>query len=173
MASATAPTRALDADLPAVAALVNAAYRGPEAAAGWTSEADMIGGERINEAELRAQLARPDTRLLILRSPDDPATIDGCVMVERMKGSIWYLGMLTVRPKLQSDGLGRRLLEGAEALARSEGGAEMHMTVISVRTTLVAWYERRGYRDTGDRMPYPHGDPPRPDLQFAVLTRRL
>ncbi|CAN5379552.1 GNAT family N-acetyltransferase [soil metagenome] len=165
-------TPALDSDLADVVTLVNAAYRGPEAAQGWTSEANMIGGERINEAELREQLSRPAANLLILRDEDDAALL-GCVLVEHMKDAIWYLGMLTVRPHLQSRGTGRRLLEGAEAFARERGAEEMHMTVISVRTTLVAWYERRGYRDTGDRLPYPHGDPPRPDLQFAVLTRKL
>ena len=163
---------AQDGDLAAVAALVNAAYRGAESLEGWTSEADMIGGDRISEAELREQVAREAANLLILRD-DDTSALLGCVMVERMKDAVWYLGMLTVRPRLQSQGCGRRLLEAAETFARAQGGEEMHMTVISVRTTLIAWYERRGYRDTGERMPYPHGDPPRPDLQFAVLTRRL
>ena len=163
---------ATDADFPAIAALVNAAYRGPESAKGWTSEAEMIGGERTNIDRLRAETAKPEANLLILRDDDD-ATLLGCVMVERMQDAIWYLGMLTVRPDLQSKGAGRVLLTGAEDFARAKGAAEMHMTVISIRDTLIAWYLRRGYRDTGDRLPYPYGDPPRPDLQFAVLAKAL
>lgn len=162
---------ATEADLPAVAALVNSAYRGETARQGWTHEADMIGGERTNIDDLRTAIAKPEAALLLLR--EDDGALLGCVMVERMRGEVWYLGMLTVRPDSQARGTGRTLLEGAEAFARERGGTEMHMTVISVRQALVAWYERRGYRDTGDRLPYPHGDPPRPDLQFAVLTRAL
>jgi ribosomal protein S18 acetylase RimI-like enzyme len=165
--------RATDADLPEISLLVNAAYRGPEAAKGWTSEADMIGGERTNVEQLRAEIARPDAHLLILRDDDADRTLLGCVMVEKMKDAVWYLGMLTVRPHLQSRGTGRVLLTGGEDYARERGAAEMHMTVVSIRATLIAWYERRGYRDTGDRLPYPYGDPPRPDLRFAVLTKTL
>lgn len=164
---------AVDADLPAVAALVNTAYRGPEAAKGWTTEAAMIGGDRTNADELRAACAKPDAHLLVLRDDDADRTLLGCAMVERMQGDTWYLGMLTVRPDLQARGTGRRILEGAEAFARRHGAVAMHMTVISIRHTLIAWYQRRGYHDTGDRLPYPHGDPPRPDLQFAVLARSL
>ena len=52
------------------------------------------------------------------------------------------------------------------------------MTVIWLRTTLIAWYERRGYVLTGETKPFPYGDdrwgvPQRDDLYFVVLEKRL
>jgi hypothetical protein len=52
------------------------------------------------------------------------------------------------------------------------------MTVIHLRDTLIAWYERRGYRRTGETEPFPYGDerfgiPRRDDLYFVVLEKAL
>jgi len=52
------------------------------------------------------------------------------------------------------------------------------MTVIEQRAELIAWYERRGYRRTGETKPFPYGDerfgiPRRPDLRFVVLAKSL
>jgi hypothetical protein len=56
----------------------------------------------------------------------------------------------------------------------------MDMTVIAVRTELVAYYARRGYLATGERRPFPgyadperFGHPKRPDLDFVVLRKPL
>ena len=91
---------------------------------------------------------------------------------------MWYLGMLTVRPDLQARGLGRRMLQEAERYAAAQGARRMRMTVITVRDTLIAWYERRGYRRTGELLPFPYGHdrfglPQRDDLQFEVLEKSL
>ena len=90
-----------------------------------------------------------------------------------------YLGMLTVAPALQAAGLGRRLIEAGEGYARDAFGARrIEMTVIAQRAELIAWYERRGYRHTGERRPFPYGDTrfglPRDEtLVFVVLDREL
>jgi ribosomal protein S18 acetylase RimI-like enzyme len=86
--------------------------------------------------------------------------------------------MLTVRPDLQARQLGRRLLAEAEAYAASRGAQRMRMSVITVRETLIAWYERRGYVRTGETLPFPYGDarfgvPLRDDLFFDVLEKPL
>jgi hypothetical protein len=52
------------------------------------------------------------------------------------------------------------------------------MTVINVRGTLSAWYERRGYVRTGETKPFPYGDerfglPQREDLHFEVFEKEL
>jgi hypothetical protein len=52
------------------------------------------------------------------------------------------------------------------------------MTVVNLRDTLIAWYERRGYAPTGETEPFPYGDarfgaPRRDDLAFVVLRKRL
>lgn len=166
-------------DLPAVAALVNSAYRGETSRQGWTTEADYIDGQRIDAASLAADLAAdPEAQLLVLRDRSDGPPL-GSVWLEPFgDGVTWYLGMLTVRPDLQDRKLGRQLLAQAEAAAAGRGAGRIRMTVIAIRDTLIAWYERRGYRLTGERRPFPYeddrfGTPRRGDLEFVVLEKAL
>jgi GNAT superfamily N-acetyltransferase len=165
-------------ELPAIAALVNSAYRGETSRQGWTTETDYIGGQRTDPATLAADLAaNPAARLLVMRdAPDTPLL--GCVWLEPAEAGVWYLGMLTVRPDLQARQLGRSLLAAAEAFAAEEGSQRIRMTVVNVRDTLIAWYERRGYALTGQTRPFPYDEPQfgvplRPDLEFVVLEKEL
>ena len=165
-------------EMTAVAALVNSAYRGESSRQGWTTETDYIGGQRTDPETLRADLAaNPDACLLVLRdAPGGPLL--GCVWLEPAEPGVWYLGMLTVRPDLQDRQLGRSLLAEAEAAAATLGAQHIRMTVVSIRDTLIAWYERRGYALTGERRQLPYddpmfGEPKRPDLEFVVLEKPL
>jgi len=164
-------------DLAEAAALINSAYRGDSARAGWTHEADYLTGTRIDEEDLIGDLARkPAARLLVWRDqPDGP--ILGCVWLEPEAKGLWYLGMLTVRPNLQDRKLGRTILEGAESYAKTRGARAVRMTVISIRDTLITWYARRGYRATGERQPFPYskgfGNALRRDLEFVLLEKPL
>jgi ribosomal protein S18 acetylase RimI-like enzyme len=170
--------RAQAADLAAVAALVNSAYRGDSSRQGWTTEADYIGGQRTDVGSLRRDLAaKPDARLLLFRDEPDGELL-GCVWLEPAGADTWYLGMLTIRPDLQDRRLGRTMLECAEAEARALGALRIRMTVVNVRDTLIAWYERRGYALTGETSPFPYddqlfGEPFRDDLMFVVLEKAL
>ena len=165
---------AADAELDTVAALVNRAYRGVE---GWTHEGDYLGGPRTSAAALRADLAAaPSARLLTLRDTPE-GDILGAVWLEPAADG-WYLGLLTVRPDIQDRRLGRGLLAAAETLMRDEGGRRVRMTVLNVREPLIGWYERRGYRRTGEIQPFPYqddrfGSPRRDDLAFVVLEKAL
>ena len=164
---------ATPADAPALEDLLDAAYRGDSARQGWNHEADILDDERIAPGELEALLADPAVTILTARAPDSLGgdALIGCVAVTRKDASLAYLGMLCVLPTLQSAGLGRRLLDAAEDLARSEGIAAMEMTVIDSRDALIAWYERRGYARTGEARPFPVlRDPP---ITFAVLEKPL
>jgi ribosomal protein S18 acetylase RimI-like enzyme len=164
---------ALDSDLPAIVALVNASYRGESARQGWTHEADYIDGERTDLETLKADLAaNPGAGLFVLRAPSEDELL-GCVWLEPQAGGVWYLGLLTVRPDWQDRRLGRQMLAEAEATIRAAGGARVRMTVVHLRDTLIAWYQRRGYEDTGERLPFPYGDPPRDDLHFVVLEKPI
>lgn len=161
-------TPAAPADAPALKALLEAAYRGDSARAGWNHEADILDDERIGRAELDALLADPAVTILTAR---DGQALIGCVAVTRKDTALGYLGMLCVLPTLQSGGLGRRLLDAAEDHARELGLAAMEMTVIDSRESLIAWYERRGYRRTGETRPFPVlRDPP---VTFVVLEKPL
>lgn len=163
------------ADVPALVALVNSAYRGDSSRAGWATEADLVGGIRIDEDRLATQIAT-DGHVVLLHEQD--GAIVACVHLER-QGRNSYLGMLTTKPTLQARGTGRRMLEAAEAWATAHWHSEeMQMTVIVQRATLIAWYERRGYARTGETRPFPYGDErfgiaKRPDLAFYVLKKPL
>ena len=86
--------------------------------------------------------------------------------------------MFTVRPDLQARGLGRSLLDASEQFARARGARRMRISVIQLREPLIAWYERRGFRATGESVPFPYGDPRngiplRDDLQLLVFEKPL
>jgi ribosomal protein S18 acetylase RimI-like enzyme len=168
---------ATSADVPALVALVNSAYRGETSRAGWTTEADLLDGQRVDADGLAADVATPDVAVLIAEENDEPApALIGCVKLHR-QGSDCYLGMLTIRPTAQGAGLGSRLLEAAERWAVTHWSAHsVHLTVIAQRSELIAWYERRGYRRTDEQRPFPYGDarfglPRRDDLVFDVLRK--
>ena len=170
-------TVATEADVPDIAALMNLAFRGSGSNAGWTTEADHFHGNRTSEALLRQDIAaNADAAMLVWWSPH--GVLLGCVWLEPEDEDIWYLGSLTIDPRRQDSGLGRKLLAAAERLVRERGGREIRMTVINVRNTLIAWYVRCGYTLTSETEPFPYGDdrfgiPRRDDLYFVVLRKRL
>ena len=163
------------ADTDAVVALVESAYRGEASRAGWTTEADFLDGRRTGPDDIAAVLARPQSRIL-LAERDGELLACAHVAVEEGAG---YFGMFSVRPTLQGGGVGKQVLAEAERLVRDEWGcAAMRMTVIDIRDELIAFYERRGYRRTGIKKPFPYGDarfglPKRDDLRFEVLEKPL
>ncbi len=169
-------------DLPAIVALVNSAYRGTSSQAGWTTEADYIDGQRTSLDDLQRDLtADTDPVLLTLRQHAD-GEILACALVERASGEAdapaGYIGMVTVKPGLQAGGVGRAMLQAAEDFALARGAVRARMTVVSIRDSLIAWYQRRGYRLTGERRPFPYDDarfgiPRQPALEFVVLEKPL
>jgi len=169
--------RAEDRDVPAVAALMNLAFRGVGAAAGWNSEAAYIDGDRTNPEMLRQEL-RDHPHGAFLVAEDGVGRITGSVMLEPLYRNVWQLGSLAVDPAIQNSGTGRSLLAAAEQWAQSAGAATIRMKVVNVRDTLIAWYVRRGYVVSVVTEPFPYGDdrfgtPRRPDLSFVVLEKRL
>jgi ribosomal protein S18 acetylase RimI-like enzyme len=169
---------ATPADIPALVDLVTGCYRGERSRQGWTTEADILDGNRIDPAVLREDIERPASRVLVAETADGDGKMLGCAHV-CVDADAGYFGMFSVRPELQGGGLGRRVLAEAERIVRDEFGLpRMRMTVIDCREELIGWYERRGYRRTGIKKPFPYGDerfgiPKRPDLQFEVLEKSL
>lgn len=189
------------ADVAAIVALVESAYRGEASRAGWTTEADLLDGQRIDAQGVSALIDSTDAGVLLaeadgdliacceLRRADvaDPRRADrvGAAAANDRSGqgdaasAACYFGMFSVRPTAQGGGLGGRVIAEAERIARQDWQCErMRMTVIDVRAELIAWYERRGYRRTGVFEPFPYGDarfgiPRRPDLRFEVLEKSL
>ncbi len=163
------------ADVTAVVALVESAYRGDSSRAGWTSEANILHGQRTDALAVADIVADPRGVLLLAERDGE---LVACCHLERHDGYA-YFGMFAVRPDQQTGGIGRAVLAEAERLVRHEWAVgEMRMTVISVRDELIAWYVRRGYARTGKTSPFPYGDervglPQRGDLEFELLVKSL
>jgi ribosomal protein S18 acetylase RimI-like enzyme len=172
-------SRCRAADLEAVVELVNAAFRGEGGQAGWTSELGMVAGPRITRATLSEELLATEAiSILLLR---DTSRLLACIRLELKPdpagAPVCHIGMLAVRPDEQNRGWGRLLLQQAEATGRGAGAGVATMTVVSVRESLIGWYERQGYQRTGVA-PFPYDDTRfgsalRADLQFIVLEKRL
>ncbi len=162
-------------DIPALIALVTSAYRGDASRQGWTTEADLLDGNRIDPDVLARDIGRPGSRVLLAERDGD---LLACAHVAEEDGA-GYFGMFSVSPELQGTGVGKALLAEAERVAREEWRLpSMRMTVIDVRDELIAFYERRGYARTGIKKPFPYGDarfgiPLRDDLRFEILEKRL
>lgn len=160
-------------DLQTLSIFVNSAYRGDSSKIGWTTEADLLGGQRTDASELLKLIQTKSTVILIL---EIAGKIHGCVCLVQKSDSV-YLGMLTVDPEKQGQGIGANLLNMAEKWAQKNWSAKkIEMTVIQKRLELIAWYERKGYFNTKKREPFPYGDsrfglPKVDDLEFVVLEK--
>ena len=160
-------------DIPALNRLVNSAYRGETSRKGWTTEADLLDGIRTDPEALEDMMEQPGA--VILKCSDNQGTLRGCVFLKKTEDQL-YLGMLTVSPEQQGGGIGKKLLEASEQYAHEHRCHKIVMTVISVRSELIAWYERKGFRTTGEKSPFPK-DPrfgiPKQDLEFVVMEKEV
>ena len=167
--------RATHAEILAIVSLVESAYRGDASRAGWTTEADLLDGQRTDADDVRSCIDRARS-IVLLAERDDRLVACAHVAVE---GDAGYFGMFSVTPALRGAGLGKHVLAEAERVVREDWQLDaMRMTVIDVRGELIAFYERRGYVRTGITKPFPYGEPrfgvpKRPDLRFEVLEKQL
>ena len=165
---------AVAADIPAIVALVESAYRGEVSRAGWTTEADFLDGQRIDDEGVAADIGKTGS-VIVLAEQD--GQLLACCHLENT-GEVCYFGMFSVAPHLQGDGIGKQLMQEAERVALAWQCTAMEMTVIDIRDELIAFYERRGYARTGIKKPFPYGDarfglPLREDLRFEILRKDL
>ena len=167
---------AVPADIQVLHRLIESAYRGEASRAGWTTEADLLDGQRTDPDDLAGILADPEQSLLTAWRGEE---LVGCVLIADRGEGTGYFGMLSISPTLQGGGLGRGLVEAAHrALADRFGARRVRISVFPQRETLIAWYVRLGYRPTGDTLPFPYGNlrfglPLRDDLYFVVMEREL
>lgn len=188
---------ATPADVPVLLPLIRSAYRGEKSRKGWTTEADLLADQRIDEGGLLAKITEPEGVILMVTEESAtvadkvvvvdeketaaaaPRPISCCEVLRREGGEAAYFGLFAVDPDRQAGGVGRRVLEHAERFARERWGVRrMEMWVIWTRAELIAWYERRGYRKTGKREEFPYeglvdGTALRDDLWFEVLEKEL
>lgn len=143
---------ATPAAVPALAVLINQAYRGAASPRSWTTEAHLLSGPRIGEAQLHQLLLAPGA--VLLACADLANVLTGCVYLQ-VQASQLYLSMLAVAPEAQAAGIGKQLLAAAEQHARQHGCARLTISVLSARPELLAWYERHGYQRTGKSELFP------------------
>jgi GNAT superfamily N-acetyltransferase len=165
---------AVAADAVAIAELVNSAYRGESSKQGWTTEADLLQGQRINAQEVQTIIATDGSVIFLCLHEN---TMIGCVNLERT-GDAAYLGLFVVRPDLQGANIGKTFMQTAEAEAQKLWGVKkMWMTVISIRKELLAYYQRRGYVITGEISDFPFANDKEialvENLQFEHLEKIL
>ncbi|MFM6926422.1 MAG: GNAT family N-acetyltransferase [Ferruginibacter sp.] len=153
--------------------LLNAAYRGESSRQGWTTEAGLIAGDtRTNDDMVLAAIQQVGSVLLIYKEDD---TISGCVNLQQHASRL-YLGMFSVSPPLQGKGIGKKILKAAEEYALHINCHTIYMSVISVRSELIDWYMRHGYRDTGERKAFSEDGVTGKHLQkleFMIMEKAL
>jgi len=166
-------SQASDNDIPEISALVNSAYRGETSRKGWTTEADLLDGIRIDETTLKHYLNEQES--VILKCTNENQEITGCVYLKKEKEHL-YLGMLTVAPHLQAKGIGKLLLKAAEEKAALWHCKSIVMTVITSRHELISWYKRYGYYVTGEKQTFPKDEKfgiQKFPLEFMILKKDL
>ncbi len=130
----TALRRATPADAGEIRAITRAAY------ARWVP---VIGREPLPmQADYHEALGRHRFDLL-----QRGAHILALIETAPREDYLW-IENIAVRPEEQGAGLGRRLLDHAEALARDAGLGETRLLTNQAFATNVALYERCGYRVT-------------------------
>ena len=159
-------------DASSITKLLNIAYRGEASKQGWTTEAHLIAGDtRTDEKTIQEIMQQPGSTFLICR--DEEQQLIGCINLQQ-HGTKLYLGMFSVSPQLQGTGIGKQLLQAAEEHAATMKATAIYMTVITLRTELVNWYQRHGYADTGERKAFTEdgltGKHLQP-LEFMVLEK--
>lgn len=157
-------SKALFNDISALNKLVNSAYRGDTSKKGWTTEADLLDGLRIDEETLKNYFDDPN--ITLLKNTDETGQITGCVYLE-LRHLKLYVGMFSVSPLQQGNGIGKKLLQAAEDYAKQLNCYTLTMTVISVRHELINWYKRRGYQPTGEIQPF------HVDKKFGVAKQHI
>ncbi|KAK4187954.1 acyl-CoA N-acyltransferase [Podospora australis] len=170
---------ATPADAELVQPLVQSAYRGESSRQGWTTEADLLSGTRIDVKGIIEKITTPGSAVLL--AFNSQSELVACCEVLKRDSHLSYFGMFAVDPKRQAGGLGRQVLGHAEEYARTVHGVhKMEMSVIWTRNELIDWYVRRGYRKTEVERPFPHkelasigGAALRDDLHFVVLEKDL
>lgn len=128
--------RATPADVPAIAALVSEAF---------ALYVPRLGRRPAPmDDDHGAHVARGEQWVL----EDDAGAVVGCVVLARRDDHL-FVDNLAVAPGRQGEGLGRRLLEHADAEAERAGLPELRLYTNAVMTENQAIYPRLGYECSG------------------------
>jgi len=127
-------------DIPAIVAVVNAAFAVETFLQGTRTDAEGVAEMMQKGAFLVAESAS--------------GGIVASVYTE-LRGDRGYFGMLAVEPSQQGSGLGRMMVEATEKHCRSHGCKHMDITVLSLRPDNLSLYRKFGYVETGTEQFHP------------------
>lgn len=165
---------ATGADVPAIAAMIEQAYRHPDPEKAWTDESTLLSGPRTNASTVGRMLAEERIRFVLA---EDDGELVGTATLERTGEAEAHFGMFAIAPSRQGGGTGRLLLAESERVATELWPVRrMTMHVISLRTELIDWYVRRGYARTGQANAFPFSDVVgalRTDFDLVELAKDL
>jgi N-acetylglutamate synthase-like GNAT family acetyltransferase len=167
--------QAVESDAKDLVKVIRSAYRGDISRRGWTSEADLVGGDRIDVDQVLALAEANNSFFLVLEKNGE---VVGCCHVESRGGGCCYFSTFSINPALQGAGLGDYLLREAELLAvATYKSTQMELAVLDQQTKLIEWYRRRDFSFTGETRPFPVDEkfakPLRENLYFVVLKKDL
>ena len=149
---------AAERDVPAIVALVNAAF---------AVERSFVDRDRTTTDEIRTMMQR-GTFVVVDRDTD---ALLACMFLERRDRHV-YLGMLSIHPSQQGRGLGRAMMAAAEAQARAWGCGAIDIRILHLRTELPPFYLALGFVETGRTDPV--DDPQsRIPYHFILMSKRL
>jgi GNAT superfamily N-acetyltransferase len=157
----TPPRLATPTDVPDLTRLINAAYR---------VEAFFLRGDRTSAPEVRARLEAPSSDFLVIECADGDG-LAGAVFVE-IRGERGYFGLLSVDPALQGQGLGRIMVEAAEAYCRAAECRALDIDVVNLRTELPPFYAKFGFQPTGES-PFPAPGKLKQPVHLIVMSKPL
>ncbi|KAL3896297.1 MAG: hypothetical protein SGCHY_004166 [Lobulomycetales sp.] len=129
---------------------IHSAYRENQPGA-WTSESHILSGQRISSDEFRSLVqTEADLPRIIVAELSDSQIVGTLEIEIEQPGKSVVLGLFSVSPAMQSNGIGKRLLTNAIDRAREAGYSVAVMYLIELRADLLQWYVKFGFRETGE-----------------------
>ena len=128
--------RGIERDVEALAALEN----------------EVFSGDRMASRQFRHHLSAVSSDLIVAA---DAGVVLGYALLFRRRGSsVGRVYSIAVAAAARGQGLGARLLQRLESIARTHGLSEVRLEVRKDNAGALALYERRGYRRFGERSGY-------------------
>lgn len=142
-------------DVPELVRLVNSVYRGDPNNLGWTNEAGILDGQRVDTQMMSEMITTPDS--VVLKAVQNQQLV-ACVHLQKKTNQV-LLSMLSVSLQVQQGGLGKKMMEQCEHFVQKHWGLrQIYLKVINTRQELIAYYERRNYRLTGKVEDFPYNN---------------
>ncbi|HZR25010.1 MAG TPA: GNAT family N-acetyltransferase [Vicinamibacterales bacterium] len=158
MTNTLAVRAAGDADVPAITALVNAAF---------AVERAFVDRDRTSVDEIRSMMAKGG----FFVADDRDGSLLAAMYLER-RGDHAYLGMLSIQPAEQGRGVGRAMMTAAESQCRAWNCVALDIRILHLRTELPPFYLKLGFVETG-RTDFVDDPLSRKPYYFILMTKPL